>query len=342
MRSLTLVIVSFFFLIFSQDAFSQIVSKKYLRKNKDAPTTLFGDSTMYSRGIYVDSNRIYFGGSDGSIRCYDTETNKSKLVVKLATRGETRDIESSNGVLFGMQSGDNGMVTRVSESGSVGFIEPHDWRGVFLDALDFNGDVGFLMGDPVNGNFTLYHTKDSGRNWSPCEGSVSAITGEAGFAASGSNVHVSNDSTYMFISGGMHSSFYKSIDSGKTWTSVEIPYYPSETTGAYSMCFSDDENGVIVGGNYKQPELKMNTTYYTHDGGETWYNSMKPPGGYRSCVFEYMGVYYCCGRNGIDFSMDGEDWTPFAEGTYYSLNVCNDKLIATTTKGRFTSFSLVE
>ncbi len=342
MRSLTLVIVSLFTLIFAQDTCAQFVTKKYLRKNKDAPTTTFGDSTMYSRGIYVDSNLIYFGGSDGSIRCYNTETNKTRMVIKLATRGETRDLEASNGVIYGMQSGDDGMLTRISTNGSVGFIEPREWKGVFFDALDFNGDVGFLMGDPVDGNFTLYHTKDGGRTWNPCEGKVPAITGEAGFAASGSNVHVLNDSTYMFISGGMRSNFYKSKDSGKTWTTVEVPYYPSETTGAYSMCFEDDLHGVVVGGNYKQPELKMNTTYYTHDGGETWYNSRQPPGGYRSCVFSYNGVFYCCGRNGIDFSENGEDWMPFAEGTFYALSVCNDKLIATTTKGRFTSFSLVE
>jgi len=342
MRSLTLVIVSFFILTYSPDAQAQFVSKKYLRRNSNARVSTFGDSTLYARGIYVDSNYIFFGSSDGSIRRFDVTTQESRLVVKLAMRGETRDIECSNGVLFGMQSGEHGMMTRMNTNGSVGFIEPKEWRDVFLDALDFNGDVGFLMGDPANGAFTLYHTKDGGMHWSPCEGKVTAISGEAGFAASGSNVHVMNDSTYMFISGGMRSNFYKTENSGKTWTTVEIPYYPSETTGAYSLCFSDSLNGVIVGGNYKQPELKMNTTYYTHDGGETWYNSMQPPGGYRSCVFSYAGIYYCCGRNGIDYSRDGENWFPFADGTFYALNACNNQLIATIPYGRFQTFNFVE
>ena len=341
MRSLMLAIVSFLTFA-STPVTAQMVTKKYLRKNKNAPTTHFGDSTIYARGIFVDSSIIYFGSSDGSIRSFNTETNKSTVLIKLGGKGETRDLERSNGVLFGMQSGDNGMITRVSKEGAIGFIEPKQWRGHFFDALDFNGDVGFLMGDPVDGFFTLIHSKDGGKTWNNCEGKVKAITGEAGFAASGSNVHVFNDSTYVFVSGGMRSNFYKTTDSGKSWSFVEIPYYPSETTGAYSMCFSDDKNGVIVGGNYKQPELKMNTTYYTHDGGETWYNSLQPPGGYRSCVFAYNDVFYSCGRNGIDISFNGEDWVPFAKGTYYSLNVCKDKLIATTTKGSFTSFNLVE
>ena len=254
---------------------------------------------------------------------------------------ETRDLEYANGILYAMHSGDDGILTKITEKGATGFVSPPEWKGVFFDALDFRGNVGFLMGDPVDGTFSLFHTKDGGRTWLPCKGSVTAAFGEAGFAASGSNVHIADDSTYMFISGGMSSNFYKSNNSGNTWTKVELPYYPSETIGPYSMCFSDDKNGVIVGGNYKQPSLKMNTAYYTRDGGETWYNSMTPPGGYRSCAFFASGVYYCCGQNGIDYSYDGKDWFPFAEGSYYALTVVNNRLIATMRHGRFQSFDLI-
>jgi len=342
MRSLTLVIVSFFTLIVAFEGTAQFFTNKYVRQNRSAEVTVYGDSNIYSRAIYVDSTLLYFGSSDGSVITYNSENKKSTRILKLAKRGENRDIEATNNVLYIMQSGDNGSLTKISATGNVGFIEPQEWRGLFFDALDFKGSVGFLMGDPVNGFFSLYHTTDGGKNWNPCEGKVPAETGEAGFAASGSNVIVLNDSTYMFISGGMNSNFHKSTDNGKTWMEVDIPYYPSETNGAYSMCFSDALNGVIVGGNYKQPGLKMNTTYYTHDGGETWYNSMQPPGGYRSCVFYHDGVYYTCGQNGIDYSYDGEEWMPFAEGKYYAMEVFENKLIATMRHGRFKSFELVD
>ena len=338
MRSLTLVIVSFFLL---GNVSTSLAQKKYVRKNRTAPITIYGDSNIYSRGIYVDSSFIYFGSSDGSVIEYNAEEDKSKSVLKLARRGENRDVEAYNGTLFVMQSGDNGSVIKLTPGGGVGFIEPLEWKGVFLDALDFKGKIGFLLGDPIDGYFTLYHTLDGGKTWSPCEGKVSAVTGEAAFAASGSNVHIANDSTYMFITGGMASKFHKSTDNGKTWGTVDIPYYPSETTGAYSMCFADDMNGVIVGGNYKQPELQMNTTYYTHDGGETWFNSFDPPGGYRSSVVYHNGVFYAGGHNGIDFSYDGEEWTPFAEGKYYALSIFQGQLIATMRYGRFQSFNLI-
>ncbi|XOV67949.1 MAG: WD40/YVTN/BNR-like repeat-containing protein [Fluviicola sp.] len=340
MRSLTLVIVSFLLLGNINESFSQ--TKKYLRRNRDAQITIYGDSNMYSRGVYVDSSIAYFASSDGSVIQFNAETEKSTRVLKLARRGENRDIEVSNNLMIVMQSGDNGSLTKIDSQGNVGFYEPREWKGLFLDAFDFHEKVGLLLGDPVDGYFTLYHTIDGGRTWQKCDGKVPAKKGEAAFAASGSNVHVFNDSTYAFISGGMQSSFHKSSDNGKTWVSVDLPYYPSETNGPYSMCFSDDKNGVIVGGNYKQSDLKMNTTYFTHDGGETWYNSFQPPGGYRSCVIHHNGVYYACGQNGIDFSYNGEVWVPFAEGKYYAMAVFQNQVIATMRHGRFKSFELVD
>lgn len=337
------VTVSCLFLLLSFHGHSQLFAKKYVRKNKDAPITQYADSGMYARGLYVDSTLLYIGNSNGAIYRYDTEKNTSFLLAKYPSFTEVRDIEVGNGFIYGMQSGDNGKLIKIGPKGPTGFVELPEWKGVFFDAFDFEGEVGFLMGDPVDGIFTLFHTKNGGKSWERCAGDVKAITGEAGFAASGSNVRVMNDSTYMFISGGMSSNFYKSTNSGASWTRVQLPYYPAETIGAYSMCFSDEKIGVIVGGNYKQPELKMNTTYYTSDGGETWYNAITPPNGYRSCVYFVDGIYYACGRNGIDYSdNNGKDWIPFAEGAFFSMTSVNNKLIATMQNARFQTFELVD
>jgi photosystem II stability/assembly factor-like uncharacterized protein len=263
--------------------------------------------------------------------------------MKFQSVTEIRDLEFSNGIIYGMQSGEDGKLVKIDETGPTGTMELVEWQGVFFDAMDFNGDVGFIMGDPVDGKMSLFHTKDGGKNWSRCEGTVNAFKGEAGFAASGSNVEVVNDHTYIFITGGMRSNFYRTTDSGKTWSKVELPYYPGETIGAYSMCFKDETYGVIVGGDYTQPHLKMNTTYYTYDGGETWMNSIYPPGGYRSCVYQVNNIFYACGRNGIDFSKDnGKTWTPFAEGAFFSMTSVNGKLIATCRYGQFKSFDLIQ
>ena len=90
-------------------------------------------------------------------------------------------------------------------------------------------------------------------------------------------------------------------------------------------------------------EIRLNTTFYTSDGGESWINSSVNPRGYRSCVYYSEGVYYACGRNGIDYSINnGKDWRPFADGTYFSMSSWDSKLIATTRYGKIVLFDLVE
>lgn len=299
------------------------------------------DRTVYARGLLVEDHRIFTGNSDGTLYYFNTEKETVQMLFRLENFVEMRDIERSGDFIMGIQSGETGKIVRINNSGATKIIEPDIWKGVFLDGMDFYGNRGFIMGDPVDGKFSLFHSNDEGLNWSKCEGAVEAIKGEAGFAASGTNVQVLNDSTYIFVTGGKQSRYIKSTDNGKTWKDVVLPYYPGEGSGAFSIHFSDENIGMIVGGDYTSPELKLNTCFYTQDGGESWFNPKNAPRGYRSCVFEKDGVFYCCGRNGIDFSTDGGiNWTAFANGTFYSLGANDEHLIATTTEGKIKLFDL--
>ena len=241
-----------------------------------------------------------------------------------------------------MSSGDNGQMLKMDLNGSLKVQAPTYWKGVFLDGMDFYNNTGFIMGDPVDTTFSLFYTINGGQSWQACEGKVKAFKDEAGFAASGTNVQVLNDSTFVFASGGMKSRFFKSTDKGQTWTIVELPYYPGESTGAYSLHFSNDSIGVIVGGDYKDPDIRLNVCFFTKDGGASWFNAEHPVRGYRSCVTEKNGIYYSCGRNGIDFSKNGGvDWIPFADGAYFSMTTTENKLIATKKNGTIQFFELI-
>lgn len=323
--------------------FGQYSTKKYIKRNKKAQTITYGDSTMYARGLYYESNRLFVGNSDGSIYYLNLFNNKQQLIFKMPHIDEIRDIEKSGEHLIAMHSGTNGKIILIELSGSMHVITLPFWQGVFLDGLDFLGKRGFMMGDPVDGKFSLFHSNDSGNTWERCLGVITASEGEAGFAASGTNVQILNDSTYVFVSGGEKSHFFKSSDNGKNWHSTPLPYFPGESTGAYSMCFSSDSNGVIVGGDYRDSDLGKNTCFYTTDGGESWMNAMHTVRGYRSCVYFVNGVYYASGRNGIDFSINnGRDWTAFANGPYFSMTSTDDKLVATTKHGSIRLFNLIE
>lgn len=335
-------IVSLFVFAFLSPAQSQISTKKYLRKNKDARTFRYGDSTIYARGLLRDTHRLFIGNSDGAIYYVNLVNMKSTLVFKLQGFDEVRDIEKTSFGYIGIHSGTNGKMVQLDLSGKAKIIADPRWKGVFIDAIDFYESVGFMMGDPVDSLFSLYYTCDNGNNWIACENAPVAHWEEAGFAASGTNVKVVNDSTFLFITGGMSSRFFKTTNRGKSWEIVKLPYYPGKTTGAYSMCFANDSSGVIVGGDYKDPGLGMNTAFYSLDGGESWLNASTPPRGYRSCVVFKSGVYYACGTNGIDVSFNqGLDWIPFADGSYFALTASDTELIATGPKGTLTFFELL-
>lgn len=337
------IVLSILFLLISTVSVAQYKTKKYIRKNKKAPTLFCDDKSVYARGLLVENQRVFTGNSDGTLYYFNTEKETVQMLFRLENFKEMRDIERSGDFILGIQSGDNGKIVRISNGGATKIIQPEMWKGLFLDGMDFMGNRGFLMGDPVDGKFSLYHTNDGGLNWEACEGTVNSIKDEAGFAASGTNVQVLNDSTYIFVSGGAQSRYFKSTNNGKTWSNMVLPYYPGEGSGAFSIHFSDDSLGMIVGGDYTNPDLILNTCFYTSDGGESWLNPENPPRGYRSCVFEKNGIFYCCGTNGIDFSEDGGiNWTPFADGNFFSLGANEKWLVATTTEGRIQLFPLFE
>lgn len=321
---------------------AQLKTKKYLRDNRNVEPVSYTDSSTYSRGIVRSGNKLIIGNANGSIFYWKDGESKPQLLFKQANFVEVRDLEETGRYIVGIQSAEDGKLVIIDKSGSIKIIQPEFFQGVFIDGIDFIGANGFMMGDPKNGNFSLFHSSDHGFTWTECEGKVASFPEEAGFAASGTNVQMLNDSTYIFVSGGMRSRYFRSNDRGKTWTSVDLPYYPGKSTGPYSICFSNDSTAVMVGGDYKDPDIKLNTCFYSHDGGESWLNAENPPRGYRSCVFEKNGIFYCCGENGIDVSFNrGIDWAMYSEGTFFALTANDSQLIATSKFGTLFYFDLL-
>lgn len=330
------------FLLSFLSVFGQKMSKT-VQKNENNRTLQYVKAPIYARGLCWDNDRLFISNSDGSVYYINTKTNSSQLIFKMNSINELRDIVKIGSQILAMHSGTDGKIAKIGFDGTNQIIESPDWKGVFLDGFDFIDKRGFMMGDPTNGKFNLFHTSDEGLTWTKCEGVIESKVGEAGFAASGTNVQMINSKTYAFVSGGSISRFFKSKDKGRTWLKVVLPYYPGESSGAYSMCFSDEKTGVIVGGDYLAPDLKMNTCFFTEDGGESWFNAETTVRGYRSCVYFVNGIFYSCGPNGIDYSSNkGIDWKPFANGTFFSLTSTPTQLIASSKNGTIEFFDLIK
>jgi len=328
--------------LFSISGFCQ--ENKYTKRNKTAPVIQYSVDKCYSRCILVKDSLVFTSNSNGSLYVTDLQTKTSKNLLVGKKYEELRDLFLVNGELIAVQSGSKGLFIRTNGMYFKGEYEAPNkqWEGLFINSVDVLDSIGFMMGDPVDGEFSLYFSTDKGRSWKKCVTKVSAREGEAGFAASGSTVQVVNDSTFVFVTGGKKSQFLRTNDRGHSWASTSLPYLPSESSGAFSICMINNMEGVIVGGDYKNPDLCMNTCFFTDDGGKFWINAKTQTRGYRSCVIFKNDVFYACGSNGIDYSTDkGENWKPFADGTFMALCADDKRLYATMPNGSFQLFELV-
>lgn len=297
----------------------------------------------------------YIGTNNGEIYRLNYLNDEFQLVNKSDTFPEIRDIQSSfRNEVVAMQTGINGAIIFIDSSGKrtrTPFYENNDTtKSIFLDGMSFAGNVGFLMGDPINSHFSLYKTKDFGRTWTPCEGKIKAHSGEAAFAASGSTVEIINGD-FSFVSGGLKSRYFISSDMGESWSFFEIPFSSCESCGAYSMCYlpkkssnfeKDSKKIVVVGGDYSKPNESKNTCYYSLNGGKTWKKPKNSPNGYRSCVIEANGILYCCGTSGIDYSKDfGKTWNSLSKENCFTLVANETSILATSTNGKILVFDKI-
>ncbi len=181
---------------------------------------------------------------------------------------------------------------------------------MLIEAMEFwNEDAGIVIGDPVNGRFFITRSFDGGKKWQdiPFGQSPMADSGEACFAASGTNIRALKRDEAVFISGGMSSKFYRKN------ISTRLPLIQGqETTGANSIAIWDnfrtagEKNMVVVGGDFKNDSSSKNNCALSYDSGKTWKIPDSLPHGYRSCVEYITGSrLICCGLTGVDYSVNG-------------------------------------
>jgi photosystem II stability/assembly factor-like uncharacterized protein len=136
-----------------------------------------------------------------------------------------------------------------------------------------------------------------------------ALPGEAAFAASGTGIVVQGRDKVWFGTGGASvARVFHSADRGRTWTVTSTPMPAGNSAGIFSIAFTDERNGVAVGGDYLKPADARNNLLITRDGGRTWaVPGGTPPAGYRSAVAFLPGTraLIAVGTSGSDYSTDG-------------------------------------
>ena len=296
------------------------------------------------RGLHVSSaDDVWVSGSKGTIaNTFDGGENWHVHQVAGAEELDFRDIHAiDDGTVVAITSGTPARVYRTTSGGSNWSLcyENTDER-VFLDSVAFLDDKrGIVMGDPIGDGLYLLATRDAGKTWRPFKQVPRVRPGEAGFAASGTNM-ISIDGKKVFIGLGSHlegqasqtSRILFTVDSARTWKKTDVPIARSPSAGIFSICFANKKNGVAVGGDYKRPDDSSSNYSVTSDGGRTWSTPAlrEPPTGFRSCVSVWLKYgreinMIAVGPNGTDRSTDlGQKWHRISNEGFHSVDFAPD------------------
>jgi photosystem II stability/assembly factor-like uncharacterized protein len=300
----------------------------------------YQEGKIHARGIEFSNKSLYLACNNGMLYRYDLNNKKTYILNPVEEAPELRDVAHNKSHVLTMQRGKEGLVIWTDQFGNrTTSCYLKDEKGpvlkeVFWDGIAIEKKLGFLMGDPIEGFFTLYFSTNAGEDWKPCFGKIKAFEGEAGFAASGSTVQI-QDGVFYFVSGGLKSRFHTSNNKGKTWKSYEIPFESKESAGPFSLAIKDKLNMCVVGGDFEKANSKENNCFISNDGGKTWEKCVTPPNGYRSCVIFTDGVYYACGTNGMDFSTDnGLNWQKINDLNTFSMAFDEKFIYVTSTQGK--------
>ncbi len=260
------------------------------------------------RGLSVVNNKIIWAsGSGGTVlRSVNAGESWENIVVPGFEKTDFRDIhgfDKKTAVIMGIDT--PAVILRTSDGGKTWKQTYYNnTKGMFLDDMLFwNLQSGFVIGDPIDGHFFVARTFDGGKTWNEIPKNYMPIadSGEACFAASGTNTAEISKSELIFVSGGRVSNLF--IRDKK----IKLPLLQGkETTGANAIAVKNKKTYIIVGGDFMAKDDTTGNCAITNDGGKTFTIPQKSPAGYRSGIaYRGKNTWISCGLNGTDRSKDG-------------------------------------
>ncbi len=312
-------------------------------------------TTASFRGIHaVDAETAWASGTNGTVlRTVDGGAHwQTCSVPRGAEKLDFRSVWAWDA--------DHAMVMSSGPGDASRLYSSHDgcrtWRLVFTnpdgdgfwDALQFDGArFGVILGDPVQGRFTLFATYDGGGQWTrQVDACLQTVAPEQGvFAASNQSLAVlpiedenaqpgfSADHQIWFgTSGGWLYGLQLAplrliAGSAQSCFTPRILANPHKagnaTAGIFALAFHDGAAGVAVGGDYTKPGASAATAAYAVDSVH-WKMASQPPAGYRSTVAwdAGEGSWIAAGPGGSDTSRDGGNtWHPLDYGNWNAISL---------------------
>tara|TARA_B100001179_G_scaffold233038_1_gene228690 strand:+ start:4041 stop:5096 length:1056 start_codon:yes stop_codon:yes gene_type:complete len=302
-------------------------------------TPVYEDSVSVRAIAPLDANRVWFAANKGRVGLIDNATPKLATIKYQDSLLAFRSIAVTSKHVFVLSIETPAVLYKIdfdgTEATNITSVYEEEGPKVFYDAMTFwNDQEGIAMGDPTEGCLSILITRDGGSHWEKmaCEALPPTQPGEAAFAASNTNISVVSDHTWIATGGAKARVFY-SPNKGKDWSVYNTPIVQGGAmTGIYSIDFWDENNGIIMGGDWGNKTFNEGNKAITKDGGKTWRLISNGEGpGYRSCVQYVPGTegkgIVAVGTPGISYSKDGgNSWSELSKESFYSIQFVNDSI----------------
>lgn len=314
-------------------------SEKNNSFNGVAIEPIFTDSLSIRAIAPLDENRVWFAANRGLVGLIDGKIPKLATIKYEDSLLHFRAIAATKENVFVLSIANPAVLYKIGFNGNEAtnieevYVEKGD--KVFYDSLAFwNDKDGIAMGDPTQDCLSIIITRDGGNTWKKvaCSQLPKTEDGEAGFAASNTNIALVGDHAWI-ASGGKRARVFHTADKGNTWEVVNTPIVQGKVmTGIYSIRFYNEEIGVIYGGDWENKSFNEGNKAITKDGGKTWKLLANGEGpGYRSSVAfvpnsNGNGIV-AVGSPGISYSHDaGDSWNELSKEGLYAIEFVNDSI----------------
>lgn len=300
------------------------------------------DTTASLRGLSVVNEKVVWASGTGGtvIRTIDGGRTWKVMTVPGADKLDFRDVEAfdaNTAYILSIGNGESSRIYRTTNGGRNWELEfKNENEKAFFDAIAcMTIESCIAVSDPVGGAFLVivrdpYSELKRVANpprWVLNGRPVVPPTkdGEAAFAASGTCLFTNGFDEFI-VSGGADARVFRHDLLSNKWSVASVPFAKGTPgSGIFSIAMHGINTGVIVGGNYENPDEAKDNLAFTNDGGQTWKTGTGLTG-YRSGVtYVDKKTIIAVGTNGSDITLDGgKTWKVLG----------NENLNAVQAKGR--------
>jgi len=297
------------------------------------------------RGISaVNADVAWASGREGTVlRTVDGGKHWQVIKVPDASELDFRDVEgfdAKSAVVLSIGPGEASRVYHTEDGGETWqlTLQNRDPRA-FFDCMAFEGERGWMLGDPVESHFQVHVTENSGRDWKLLADGPKAEEGEAAFAASGTCLARTRDAV-VIGSGGSAPRLHVLRDGSAHWQSFDSGMGRRKAEAGVFSVAPVGKDAFVVGGDFKAEQAPGNAAVWR--AGSVLHRIA--PRGYRSgaaCLDNTSFFCIAVGPGGVD-AWNVASWNRVSDIGYDAIDLAGNIGWASGDAGRIARIEITD